>query len=120
MVGAGVVHHKLEPVAVWEEGLELAFPGLVAGIHTRVVPGLLLLLRLGNIAISIQGTDSTHYPTPTYQQVKLGEPNTQAVGAAVTQPQHPTLPLIGAASVATLALTHDTTQLNCRLFNHNY
>ena len=49
MVGAGVVHHKLEPVAVWEEGLELAFPGLVAGIHTRVVPGLLLLLRLGNI-----------------------------------------------------------------------
>ena len=48
---------------------------------------------------------------PTYQQIKLSEPNAQAVGAAVTQPQYPTLPLIGAA-VATLALTHDTTQLD--------
>ena len=52
MVGTGVVHNELEPVAVWEEGLELAFPGLVAGIHTRVVPGLLLLFGLRNVVIN--------------------------------------------------------------------
>ena len=47
MVSTGVVYNKLESMAVWEEGLELHFPGLVAGIHAGVVPGLLLLLRLG-------------------------------------------------------------------------
>ena len=47
VVGAGVVHYKLVLVAVGEELPELALPGLVARVHARVVPGLLLLLCLG-------------------------------------------------------------------------
>ena len=78
MVGTGVVHNELEPVAIWEERLELALPGLVAGIHAGVVPGLLLLLRLRGNCINVQIIAKTrpHIYQPTYQQVKLGEPNT--------------------------------------------
>ena len=86
MIGTGVVHNKLEPVAVWEERLELAFPGFVAGIHAGVVPGLLLLFRLRGNCIEQPKTTHPYINQSTYQQIKLSEANTQAVGAAVAQP----------------------------------
>ena len=46
VVSAGIIHHELEPVTIRKKRLELLLPGLVARVHARVVPGLLLLLRL--------------------------------------------------------------------------
>ena len=47
VVGAGVVHDELVLVAVGEELPELGLPRLVARVHARIVPRLLLLLGLG-------------------------------------------------------------------------
>ena len=47
VVGAGVVHNELVLVTVGEELPELGLPRLVARVHARIVPRLLLLLGLG-------------------------------------------------------------------------